>query len=583
MSASRANVTWRTSFILPGDTVDHLYIPQEGKVWTDTARTTLATAGDPVGSIEDQAGDNYAEQGTTANKPTLKEDANGNLYLDFVANEDFLEVGVTATKATKVSTIPGVGAFSAEVEPGLESRSNVRIQSTTAGTLVRTGTYSKAQRADWASALDQRGKDVADAVTSFKNYFRDEPLTDYDAHAQDTSGVTDMAVMFTGTSVSDLSALSGWDTSSVTRMGYMFQNTSVSDPSSISAWDVASVTNFRGFLKGAPLDSAKTGDMLDGWTDGSPNLASDMQSGVALGIQNADYSQMNASGQDALESLRYNANWTVNATNVPADVLAPAIHAEQDRAQAGGATIESGVYTDLIQPVYDVLDGAGEWSNVVFFGVAGVRDVASGSVSKMYDQSGGQNDASQSTSSKRPTDTTDADFSGHAVSSFDASDDALDTGLSLRQDLTILAGVKAASDWTTDSDFHAVLSSYNYNGVPDGVHAVTWLGVNDKWYSVRGSSQVVKSISQTPPQSGTRLEAYSPRNSTSGHIRKNASDITGQTASDSSSSESNTALIGSSPLGGQVFDGPIAYVLVINSDLARSVRDDLDSKFAAYY
>ena len=103
-SAGHFSKTWQ------GVPQEHLYLPEAGKVWVDTARTTLASPGDPVGAVEDQSGQHYAEQGTTANKPTLREDANGNRYLEFVPNEDFLEVNVTTTKATKVSTIPGVGA-----------------------------------------------------------------------------------------------------------------------------------------------------------------------------------------------------------------------------------------------------------------------------------------------------------------------------------------------------------------------------------------------------------------------------------------------------------------------------------------
>jgi hypothetical protein len=136
----------------------------------------------------------------------------------------------------------------------------------------------------------------------------------------DTSNVTTMRGMFERTSVSDLSPLGGWDTSSVTNMGFMFFRTSVSDPSTISGWGVASVTDFASFLEGAPLDSAKTGDMLDGWTDGSPNTETDMQTGVTLGIQNADYSAMNASGQSAVDALCSDPpNWTINATNAPAN------------------------------------------------------------------------------------------------------------------------------------------------------------------------------------------------------------------------------------------------------------------------
>ncbi len=487
-----------------GDTVEHLYLPEDGKMWTDSAQTTpvdTSALPQPLGALEDQSGNHVATQGTTANKPTVKEDVQGRLYIEMLPGEDFLETTLTTPTATKVSTIPGVGAFSAEVDPSLKGRANVRLQSTTAGALVRGGTYSQDARGDWASALDQRGKDVADAVTSFKEYFRDEPLTHYDAHAQDTSSVTNMGYMFQGTSVSDLSPLSGWDTSSVTAMGsmfngtsvsdlsplsgwdtssvtamgsmfrgtslsdlsplrnwdtssvtnmggmfagtsvsdlsplsgwdtssvtimvvmflrtsvsdlsplsnwdtsqvtnmrFMFQNTSVSDlsglsgwdtsnvtnmghmfdgtsvsdlsplsgwdtsnvtdmgnmfdgtsvsdlsplsgwdtsnvtdmgnmfdgtsvsdPSTISGWDVANVNNFASFLEDAPLDSAKTGDMLDGWTDGSPNTAADLQTGVTLGIQNADFSQMDTGGQDAVNALCSNQNWTINATNAPAD------------------------------------------------------------------------------------------------------------------------------------------------------------------------------------------------------------------------------------------------------------------------
>nr|WP_272505636.1 BspA family leucine-rich repeat surface protein [Salinibacter ruber] len=454
---------------------EHVYLPDPDKLYEDSAATTPASVGGPVGAWEDQSGSHTATQSTTANKPTLRQDANGQFFVEFVPNEDFLETSVTTTSATKASTIPGVGAFSAQTKPGNKSRTNARIQSTTAGAVVKEGSLTDSHRAALANAIDQRGKDVADSVTSFGEYFRDEPLTHYDAHAQDTSGVTEMAFMFDGTSVSDLSPLSGWDTSQVTNMRGMFQNTSVSDlsplsnwdtsqvtrmdfmfrntsvsdlsplsnwdtsqvtrmdfmfdgtsvsdlsplsgwdtsqvtnmrdmfqntsvsdlsplsnwdtsqvtrmdfmfrstsvsdlsplsnwdtsqvtnmavmfqntsvsdlsplsnwdtsqvtnmavmfrntsvsdPSTISGWDVANVTDFTSFLEGAPLDSAKTGDMLDGWTDGSPNTAADLQTGVTLGIQNADFSQMDTGGQDAVNALCSNQSWTINATNAPAD------------------------------------------------------------------------------------------------------------------------------------------------------------------------------------------------------------------------------------------------------------------------
>jgi surface protein len=341
--------------------------------------------------------------------------------VEFVPNEDFLETSVTTTNATKASAIPGVGAFSAETKPANKSRTNARLQSTTAGAIVKEGSLTDSHRAALANVLDQRGKDVTDPVTSFQDYFREEPLTDYKAHAQDTSQVTNMIAMFQntsisdlsglenwdtsqvtsmrsmflgtfvsdlsplsgwdtsqvtgmgnmfnstsvsdlsglenwdtsqvtnmssmfnstsvsdlsplsgwdtsqvtnmfamflGTPVSDLSPLSGWDTSQVTNMKGMFNKTSVSDLSPLSEWDVGSLTSAGGFAKDAPLDSVKAGNMLDGWTDGSPNTAADLQSGVTLGIQNADYSQMDTGGQDAVNALCSNQSWTISATNAP--------------------------------------------------------------------------------------------------------------------------------------------------------------------------------------------------------------------------------------------------------------------------
>jgi hypothetical protein len=102
-------------------------------------------------------------------------------------------------------------------------------------------------------------------------------------------------------------------------MGFMFRDTSVSDPSTISSWDVGQVGDFTSFLEGAPLDDVPTGDMLAGWTDGSPNAVADLQSGVTLGIQNADYSQMDAGGQAAIDDLCNNQSWTINATNAPSN------------------------------------------------------------------------------------------------------------------------------------------------------------------------------------------------------------------------------------------------------------------------
>jgi len=100
----------------------------------------------------------------------------------------------------------------------------------------------------------------------------------------------------------------------------MFRNTSASDLSPISGWDVGALTGAGDFARGAPTDSIPAGDMLDGWTDGSPNTATDLQSGVPLDIPNADYNSMDAGGQDAVDALCSDPpNWTIDIANAPAD------------------------------------------------------------------------------------------------------------------------------------------------------------------------------------------------------------------------------------------------------------------------
>jgi hypothetical protein len=99
----------------------------------------------------------------------------------------------------------------------------------------------------------------------------------------------------------------------------MFSRTSVSDLSPLSGWDVANVSNLESFLEEAPLDDGPTGDMLNGWTDGSPNAAGDLQTGVDLNIENADYNGMDSSGQAAVDALCGGQNWTINVANAPAD------------------------------------------------------------------------------------------------------------------------------------------------------------------------------------------------------------------------------------------------------------------------
>ena len=62
-------------------------------LWQDTSGTTPAAVGDPVGRIDDKSGNgNNAIQGTAANRPILRQDADGAYYLEFDGSNDRLVV-----------------------------------------------------------------------------------------------------------------------------------------------------------------------------------------------------------------------------------------------------------------------------------------------------------------------------------------------------------------------------------------------------------------------------------------------------------------------------------------------------------
>lgn len=62
-------------------------------LWQDTAGTTPAVVGDPVGRIDDKSGNgNNALQATSGNRPILRQDADGSYYLEFDGSNDRLVV-----------------------------------------------------------------------------------------------------------------------------------------------------------------------------------------------------------------------------------------------------------------------------------------------------------------------------------------------------------------------------------------------------------------------------------------------------------------------------------------------------------
>ena len=67
-----------------------------GTLWQDTAATTPAGVGDPVGRVDDISGN--GRNGTYVfNRPTLRQDAGGKYYLEFVSGADYLEFTAIST------------------------------------------------------------------------------------------------------------------------------------------------------------------------------------------------------------------------------------------------------------------------------------------------------------------------------------------------------------------------------------------------------------------------------------------------------------------------------------------------------
>lgn len=240
--------------------------------------------------------------------------------------------------------------------------------------------------------------------------------------------------------------------------------------------------------------------------------------------------------------------------------LAAPIQAEKDRAKSGGATIEDGVYTGLIQPVYDVFDGAGVWSDVVFFGVAGVRDVLSGSVSKLYDQSGNQNDVTQSTSSQRPTDTTNATFGGRVVSDFDGTDDEITTNITDRQ-LPKTRLVHFSTDNATK--FQDVFAGKN-NGGNLGVDS------SGSFFCFGGVKLLGGAVSKN-----TAYTLAGKFDGSSSVLRVDKSDL--------ANGNPGQNKIKSINLGKQRLDGPIAVTIDLNGKISDNVLDGITNQITSYY
>lgn len=91
---------FQPSSLFSGGEAGAWYDPSDlSSMFQDSGGATPAAVGQPVGYIADKSGrGNHATQATTASKPTLRQDASGNYYLEFDGVDDWLRATFAISK-----------------------------------------------------------------------------------------------------------------------------------------------------------------------------------------------------------------------------------------------------------------------------------------------------------------------------------------------------------------------------------------------------------------------------------------------------------------------------------------------------
>lgn len=271
---------------------------------------------------------------------------------------------------------------------------------------------------------------------------------------------------------------------------------------------------------------------------------------------------------------------------IPGSVLSSGLHplttSEADRIVSAGGTIEDGLKANLIDPIVQTLDNAGELPNLVFLGAAGAREVISGSVATLYDWSGNANDATQGTSSARPTDGT---LNGRVACDFDATDDILVASFSATSgaktffcvaEYRSLSGgpnpglwcyVGSARDWTQlldadDGDLWGRLQQSDGTEVNFDQANGPALNADTPFHVVQRANGI---DTATQRQNGQQVDSV-------------AYDGTIHDTTDLLLGNQNNAVSSSEP-----WDGPIPFWLSLESYLSDSVVSEIEGIYTNYY
>jgi len=330
------DATW---FIEAGLRAGAIYdVTDQSTLYEDSAGTTQASVGGPVGHMEDVSGnDNHATQSTTADKPTLRQDANGRLYLEF-AYGDSLDTGLQSSKMAEAYALPSIGGATLRHEG---KTSTLKVRHTTGPMavvdaevaddaasaladyyeteahkyedgLITDLTNHLRDHSDVVDAPGMNGWDVS-SVTNVRAMFSGAPSFNQDIGGWDVSSVRNMRRMFRGAS-SFNQDIGGWDVSSVGTMFHMFLG-ATSFNQDIGAWDVSSLRRAERIFENTSMAFGANTDPLDatliGWTDGSPAMST-FETGAILGLNVSAKSDLSTDGQTAVDDLCTDPpNWTV--------------------------------------------------------------------------------------------------------------------------------------------------------------------------------------------------------------------------------------------------------------------------------
>jgi hypothetical protein len=114
----------------------------------------------------------------------------------------------------------------------------------------------------------------------------------------------------------------------------------------------------------------------------------------------------------------------------------------RDRVQAGGGSIEDGALEGLYDPTLRAIEGFSGvgLSDLVFFGAASAIENNSGSIQTLFDASGNEHDAMQTTTAEQPT-LDKSSIGGRRGASGDGTDDTITTGrdISISEPITEIA------------------------------------------------------------------------------------------------------------------------------------------------